>query len=60
MPVETYEAIRKLVQSRRLLQQATDPSTVDRIRNAIDELERRLLMELRKAPPDQAVGQLRN
>ena len=60
MRVETYEAIRELAQSRRLLQQTADRSTMDRIRNTIEELERRLLLEMRKGLPDRAVVQLRN
>lgn len=51
MRVETYEAIRELAQSRRLLQQTTDPSTMDSLRNYIAELERRLLSEMTNAPP---------
>jgi transcriptional regulator of heat shock response len=60
MSVETYEAIRELVQSRRLLQQTTDPSTMASLRNTIAELERRLLLEMTKGPPDRTVGQARN
>jgi hypothetical protein len=60
MTVETYEAIRELAQSRRQLQQTTDRSTMDSLRNYVEELERRLLLEMRKGPPDQAVGQARN
>jgi hypothetical protein len=60
MTVETYRAIRELAQSRRLLQQTTHPSTMDSLRNTIEELERRLLLEMSKGPPDQAVGQARN
>jgi hypothetical protein len=60
MTVETYEAIRELAQSRRQLQQTTDPSTMDSLRNYVEELERRLLLEMRKGPPDHAVGQARN
>jgi hypothetical protein len=60
MRLETYEAIRELVQSRRLLQQTADRSTMDSLRNTIAELERRLLLEMSKAPPDRAVGQARN
>ena len=61
MSVETNETIReKLAQSRRLLQQTTDPSTMDSLRLYIEELERRLLLEMSEGPPDQAVGQARN
>ena len=60
MRAETYEAIRELAQSRRLLQQTTDRSTMERLRNGIAELERRLLLEMSKAPPDRVVGQARD
>ena len=51
MSVETNETIReKLAQSRRLLQQTTDPSTMDRLRIYIEELERRLLLEMSGSP----------
>jgi hypothetical protein len=47
MSVETYETIRdKLAQSRRLLQQTTDPSIMDRLRIYIEELEGRLMLEM--------------
>jgi hypothetical protein len=46
MSVETKETIRdKVAQSRRLLQQTTDHSTVESLRTYIEELERRLLLE---------------
>jgi hypothetical protein len=61
MSVETTETIReKLAQSRRLLQQTTDPSTMDNLRIYIVELEGRLLLEMSEGPPDQAVGQVRD
>jgi DNA-binding ferritin-like protein len=45
MTVETKEQIlEKLEQSRRLLQQSTDPTTTERVRAYIEELETRLLM----------------
>jgi hypothetical protein len=57
MSVDTKEMIReKVAQSRRLLQQTTDPSTIGSIRTYIEELERRLLLEMSEGPPDQAVG----
>jgi hypothetical protein len=47
MSVETYQTIRnKLAQSRRLLQQTTDPSTMDSLRIYIEELEGRLMLEM--------------
>lgn len=52
MSVEAKETIReKVVQSRRLLQQSTDPSTVESLRTYIEELERRLLLEMSEGPP---------
>jgi hypothetical protein len=60
MRVETYEAVRELAQSRRLLQQTTDPSTKDSVRNCIAALERRLLLDMSKGPPDRVVGQARD
>ena len=40
MSVESKETIRdKVAQSRRLLQQTTDPSTIDSLRIYIEELE---------------------
>jgi hypothetical protein len=60
MRVEAHETIRELVQSRRLLQRTTDPSTMDSLRNYIAELERRLLLEMSKGPTERAVGQARN
>ena len=61
MSVETNETIRdKLAQSRRLLQQTTDPSTMDSLRSYIEELEGRLLLEMSEGSSDQAVGQARN
>jgi hypothetical protein len=51
MSVETKETIReKLAQSRRLLQQTTDPSIIDRLRIYIDELEGQLLLEMSEGP----------
>jgi hypothetical protein len=51
MRVETKETIReKVAQSRRLLQQTTDPSTVESLRIYIEELERRLLFEMSEGP----------
>jgi hypothetical protein len=53
MSVETNETIRgKLAQSRRLLQQTTDPSTMDSLRTYIEELEGRLLLEMSEGPRD--------
>jgi hypothetical protein len=47
MSMETYQTIRdKLAQSRRLLQQTTDPSTTDSLRIYIEELEGRLMLEM--------------
>jgi hypothetical protein len=61
MSVETNETIReKLAQSRRLLQQTTDPSTMDSLRIYIEELEGRLLLEMSEGPSDLVVGQARN
>ena len=61
MSVETNETIReKLAQSRRLLQQTTNSSTMDSLRIYIEELEGRLLLEMSEGPPDPAVGQARN
>jgi hypothetical protein len=61
MSVETNQTIReKLAQSRRLLQQTTDPSTMDSLRNYIEELEGRLLLEMSEGPSDLVVGQARN
>jgi hypothetical protein len=56
MTVETYEAIQELAQSRRLLLQTMDPSTMDSLTNYIEQLEHRLLLEMRKRPPDLAAG----
>jgi hypothetical protein len=56
MTVETYEAIQELAQSRRLLLQTMDPSTMDSLRNYIEQLEHRLLLEMRKGPLDLAAG----
>jgi DNA-binding ferritin-like protein len=51
MNVENKEQIQeKLDQSRRLLQQASDPTTVDRLRSYIEELEARLLMMMGHGP----------
>ena len=51
MGVETRETIReKVAQSRRLLQQTTDYPTVESLRTYIEELERRLLLEMGKGP----------
>ncbi len=51
MNVETTERIReKVAQSRRLLKQTTDFPTVEKLRTHIDELERRLLIEMAKGP----------
>jgi hypothetical protein len=51
MRVETKETIReKVAQSRRLLQQTTDISTIERFRSYIEELERRLLLDMREGP----------
>jgi hypothetical protein len=51
MSVGTKETIReKVAQSRRLLQQTTDPSTVASLRTYIEELERRLLLEMSEGP----------
>ena len=53
MSVETNETIReKLAQTRRLLQQTTDPSTMESLRIYIEELERRLLLEMGSGPPE--------
>jgi hypothetical protein len=47
MNAEIKGTIREMVaQSRRLLQQTTDPSTADSLRVYIEELERRLLLEM--------------
>jgi hypothetical protein len=47
MSVETKEAIReKIAQTRRLLHQTTDRSTAESLRTYIEELERRLLIEM--------------
>jgi hypothetical protein len=52
MSVDTKETIReKVAQSRRLLQQSTDPSTVESLRTYIEELERRLLLEMSEGSP---------
>jgi hypothetical protein len=51
MSVGTNETIRgKLAQSRRLLQQTTDSSTMESLRIYIEELERRLLLEMSEGP----------
>lgn len=51
MSVETRETIRdKVAQSRRLLQQTTDASTIESLRNYIEELEGRLLREMSEGP----------
>jgi hypothetical protein len=53
MSVEAKETIRdKVAQSRRLLQQTTDPSTAESLRAYIEELERRLLLEMGAGPPE--------
>ena len=53
MSVETNETIReKLAQTRRLLQQTTDPSTMESLRIYIEELERRLLLEMGSRSPE--------
>ena len=58
--LETTETIReKLAQSRRLLQQTTDSSTMETLKIYIEELEGRLLLEMSEGPQDQAVGQAR-
>lgn len=60
MSVGTKETIReKMAQSCRLLQQTTDPSTIESLSTYIEELERRLLLEMSEGP-DQAVGPSRN
>ena len=59
MKLKTYEAILEIAQSRRLLQQTMDRSTMDSLGNHIEELERRLLLEMREGPPDQIVEQAR-
>jgi hypothetical protein len=52
MSVEAKGTIReKVAQSRRLLQQSTDPSIVESLRIYIEELERRLLLEMSEGPP---------
>jgi hypothetical protein len=51
MSAETKATIRdKVAQSRRLLQQTTDPSTIESLRSYIEELERRLLLEMSEGP----------
>jgi hypothetical protein len=51
MNVKTKEMIReKVAQSRRLLQQTTDSSTAESLRGYIEELERRLLLEMSEGP----------
>jgi hypothetical protein len=51
MSVETKETIRdKVAQTRRLLQQTTDPSTIESLRIYIEELEGRLLLEMSGGP----------
>lgn len=53
MSIETKETIRvKIAQSRRLLQQTTDSSTMESLRSYVEELERRLLLEMGSAPLD--------
>jgi hypothetical protein len=52
MSVETSETIReKLAQTRRLLQQTTDPSTMESLRIFVEDLERRLLLKMGSGSP---------
>ena len=51
MSIETKETIReKVARSRRLLQQTTDAPTAESLRVYIEELERRLLLEMSEGP----------
>jgi hypothetical protein len=51
MSAEAKETIRaKVAQSRRLLHQTTDPSTIESLRLYIEELERRLRLEMSEGP----------
>jgi hypothetical protein len=60
MRVETRATIRdKVAQSRRLLQQTTDPATIESLRSYIEELEGRLVLEMSEGP-DRSVRRSRN
>ena len=51
MSIETKETIReKVAQSRRLLQQTTDSPPAESLKRYIEELERRLLLEMSEGP----------
>jgi hypothetical protein len=53
MSVEAKETIReKLAQSRPLLEQTTDPSSMESLRIYIEELERQLLLEMGSTSPE--------
>ena len=53
MSAETRENIQdKILQSRRLLQQVTDPTTAQSLKAYLEELERRLVDITRAEPPN--------